>query len=87
MTAKMRDFPEKAAEPKFKTLHTGTSTRRKLTEQMEIVRAKKEGKQNFFNDVIKFGSEKLFGLVIDGNMETLSANRKHRFHGIILQSE
>ena len=56
------------AEQKFETLHTETSTRRsKLKEQLEIVRAKKEGKQVLINNVTKFESEKLFGLVIGKN--------------------
>ena len=60
--------PGEAAKQKFKTLHTETSTRRrKLKEQLEIVRVKMEGKQVLINNVIKFKSEKLFGLVIDKN--------------------
>ena len=56
------------AEQKFETLHTQTSTRRrKLEEQLEIVKAKKEGKQVLINNVTQFESEKLFGLVIGKN--------------------
>ena len=36
-------------------------------EQLEIVSAKKEGKQVLFNNVTKFESEKLFGLVVGKN--------------------
>ena len=53
------------AEHKFETLHTETSTRRrKLEEQLEIVRAKKEGKQVLIDNGTEFESEKLFRLVI-----------------------
>jgi len=66
------------AEQKFETLHTETSIRRReLEEQLEIVRAKrwretnrraeKERKQVLINNVTKFKSKKLLGLVIDGN--------------------
>ena len=56
------------AEQKFETLHIETSTRRrKLKEQLEIVKAKKEGKQVLINNVTQFESEKLFGLVIGKN--------------------
>ena len=42
----------KAAEEKFKTFYTETSTRRReLKEQLEIVRAKKEGKLVLINKV------------------------------------
>ena len=56
-----------AAEQKFETLHPETSTRRKkLEEQLEIVQVP-------VNNVTKFESEKLFGLLIDGNKrKTLS---------------
>ena len=60
-----RDTP---AKQQFKTLHTETSTRRrKLEEQLEILRADKKREQILFYEVTKFKSEKLFGLVIDGN--------------------
>ena len=56
------------AEQKFEMPHTKTSTRRrKPKEQLEIVRVKKEGKQVLINNVTKFESEKLFGLVIGKN--------------------
>ena len=49
-----------AAERKFEILHTETSTRRKkLKEQLEIVRAKKKRKQVLINNVIKFECERL----------------------------
>ena len=55
-----------AAEQKFETSHTKTSTRRrKVKEQLEIVRVKKEGKQVLINNVTQFESEKL--LVIGKN--------------------
>ena len=67
-------------------LHTETPTRRrKLEAQLEIVRIRK-GKI-LINMVTKFESKKLFRFVIDGNRRTLSINRKHQFHGIILQPE
>ena len=49
-------------------LYAETSTRRKkLKEQLEIGRAKREGKQVLHKNTTKFESEKLLGLVVDGN--------------------
>ena len=51
-----------AAEQKFEILHaTAATKRRKLKEQLKIVRAKKEGKQILIHKVTKFESEKRIG--------------------------
>ena len=63
------EHSREAAEQKFETFHTETSTRRrKRKQQLEIiVRTKKEEKQVLIDNVTKFESEKLFRLVMDGN--------------------
>ena len=53
----VRGTPAEQQNRKFKTLHTKTSTKRKLKEQLEIVRAKKEGKQLPIKNVTKFKSK------------------------------
>ena len=63
-TAMMRNIPAKQQN----RLYTENSTRRrKLKERLEIVRAKKEGKQVLINNVTKFESENPFRLIIEGN--------------------
>ena len=62
----MRNTPAKQQNRNLKHSIQFCTRRRKLKEQLDIVRTKKEG-----NNVIKFKSEKLYGLAIDGNKKTI----------------